>query len=84
MTICVGDDSHVALYDSVNGWAFGPVFESAEHAEDFLAWLLDKMNAPDASLIDPLFLSPQGWKAHYEEWFDERVDSEGQLIEAGG
>jgi hypothetical protein len=29
------DDKHVALYDTVTGWAFGPTFDSADDAEHF-------------------------------------------------
>lgn len=81
MSIRVSDESRVCLYDSVNGWAFGPVFESVEHAEDFQRWLAERFGFEDLDGIDPLALSPQGWKARYEEWFDDRVDGEsGELI----
>jgi hypothetical protein len=34
-------DPKVALYDSVTGFAFGPVFEDSDDANAFLAWYRD-------------------------------------------
>jgi len=34
----VNDGKHVALYDTVTDWAFGPVFGSEEAAKRFLDW----------------------------------------------
>ena len=33
------DSEAVAMYDSVTGQAFGPVFADEDEAEDFLTWL---------------------------------------------
>jgi hypothetical protein len=38
-TRITGIEDKVALYDSVTGTAFGPVFDDSYEAEDFLAWL---------------------------------------------
>ena len=34
------DSENVAMYDSVTGQAFGPVFADADEAEDFIEWLV--------------------------------------------
>jgi hypothetical protein len=41
MGVRITDDRNVALFDSVTGYAFGPVFESRDDAEDFMAWFGD-------------------------------------------
>jgi hypothetical protein len=37
-----GDSDRVALYDSVSGWAFGPIFTCEEDAEAFLEFAKTK------------------------------------------
>jgi hypothetical protein len=39
MGVRVTDREHVAIYDSVSGTAFGPVFNSDVQAWDFLQWI---------------------------------------------
>jgi hypothetical protein len=39
MGVRVSDQSHVCLYDSVTGTAFGPVLSDPVEADDFLSWL---------------------------------------------
>lgn len=36
------DESKVALFDSVSGMAFGPVFNDSDEAQGFLDWLKAK------------------------------------------
>ena len=36
-----GETDRVAMYDSVTGWAFGPVFDSPDRADHFLDWLAE-------------------------------------------
>src|SRR5277367_1840408 len=38
----VNDGKHVALYDTVTDWAFGPVFGSETAAKRFLDWAEDQ------------------------------------------
>lgn len=48
-----GVTTKVALYDSTSDLAFGPLFDSEEDAEDFLAWLpLDARTYDTAGLIE--------------------------------
>lgn len=35
----IGGGDGACIYDSVTMWAFGPIFEDAEQAEEFLQWL---------------------------------------------
>lgn len=39
MSVGITDENHVALFDSTMELAFGPMFKSAEEANDFLEWL---------------------------------------------
>jgi len=42
-----------AMVDSTSDWAFGPLFESVDHAEAFLRWLdEDPRKYADALLAD--------------------------------
>lgn len=75
MSIQTTDKDHVALYDSVTGLAKGPTFADAEHAEDFLAWLKSHGVPWDQA-------SNEALHALYDDWFDQRCDSEtGILLE---
>lgn len=59
-----GTEQTVAvLYDSVTGWAFGPVFVNAEWADEFLIWL--ESEAPG---VDPRTMSPIDLERHYKAW----------------
>jgi hypothetical protein len=43
MGVRTTDAEHkVALFDSVTGWAFGPIFEDDEEANDFLSFSEEK------------------------------------------
>jgi hypothetical protein len=85
MSIRTTNDRAVALYDSVDGIAFGPTFESRDHALDYLRL------APEiASRLYPgAYDLEKPWVWHrdvhrkvYDEWFKERVDGEsGVLLE---
>lgn len=58
-----GSDS-VAMYDSVTGWAFGPVFATSEDAEAFIEWLpLDARTYSDQELAEL-----------HKRWNDERKE----------
>jgi hypothetical protein len=50
-----GVTSKVALYDSTNDTAFGPVFDTEEEAGDFLYWL-DGGGFPDPRTLLPAAL----------------------------
>lgn len=56
-----GSDS-VAMYDSVTGWAFGPVFSSEDDAEAFIAWLDNDARSYSEGRLAEL----------YKQWIDER------------
>lgn len=51
------------LYCSVTMWAFGPVFEDAYDAQQFLDWL-----GPD----DPRMFSDPELRSKYEDWLEEK------------
>lgn len=46
------------LFDSVTGWAFGPVFDSAAEAEAFRDWLPDDARSYEDNQLEQL----------YEQW----------------
>lgn len=65
-------DGRVALYDSTSDVAFGPVLQSPEHADDFLAWLA----------VDPRAMHSDLLQTKHERWHRARVDEEtGELKE---
>ncbi len=37
-----GGNTSAVMYCNTSGWAFGPVFESREQAEEFMAWLSER------------------------------------------
>lgn len=49
----VGVDA-VAMYDSVTGWAFGPVFRSVGDAESFIEWLPEDARTYDVAALSRL------------------------------
>lgn len=63
------DDEHVALFDSVTGWAFGTTFGSREMAEDFLDWIDD---------VDPRGLSLNDLGRKQSQWLRERTELDGE------
>lgn len=89
----IGDANRAALYCDTTDVAFGPVFESTDHAEDFLAWLGRVGRADEtgealpgklAWLVgidaDPRKLRPSDLDAAYLAWRDQRTDDEGALL----
>lgn len=44
------DEGKTALFDSVSGWAFGPVFSDADQAEDFLRYAEQVFGVPDGDV----------------------------------
>lgn len=61
----------VALYDSVTGKAFGPVFDSEEEADSFLNWL-DLQGYGDARSLTAATLDEE-----YAAWSAPRVADTG-------
>jgi len=64
-----GDEVRAVMVDSTTEAAFGPLFESGEHVEDFLAWLEQ---------------DPRGFRADqlaslHAEWRKLRVDDDGEI-----
>lgn len=57
----------VALFDSVSGWAFGPVFHSEDEAEDFLEFT---SNSPDLRTLTDAQLE-ELYKRWYAVWEGE-------------
>lgn len=45
------EDDQVAMFDSVTGWAFGPVFANAHEAAVFLDWLDVHHDVSDARAL---------------------------------
>ena len=39
------DSENVAMYDSVTGQAFGPVFADEDEVDEFISWLIDREEA---------------------------------------
>jgi hypothetical protein len=64
----VGADMAV-LYCSTSMWAFGPVFEDSEQAEDFLDWLP----------MDARTLSNSELEAKHDEWRKTSFTSGGEF-----
>lgn len=54
------------LFDSVSGWAFGPVFSDGIRAEEFLDWLRDNGHP------DPRRMSDRTLKAVHDAWQRQR------------
>lgn len=77
MSVQVTDNEKVAHYDSVTDIAFGPVFESAELANDYFEWILH--NGP-AAQGHPRDWSPALHARLRDRWFTERCDPETGLL----
>lgn len=76
MAIATTDSSHVGLFDSVTGLAFGPTFATDQHALDYLSWITKNGYAR------PLALSPLIHRHMYGLWFTQRCDQEtGELLQ---
>lgn len=57
------DDNYKAvLYDSVSGWAFGPVFGCYEYAERFIGWFRRTEG------IDPREATQEVLQSAYDRW----------------
>ena len=65
------------LVDSVTETAFGPVFSSKAHAEDFLAWLPGHVTTDG----DPRSFTPDQLEHVHSRWVKVRLDGDGDLIE---
>jgi hypothetical protein len=74
--IGVSDANHVTLYDDTLMRAFGPVFSSGDHAEDFLTWLRDRTNGQ----IDLRRVHRDTLDSLHELWLDMRCDEDGDLL----
>jgi hypothetical protein len=82
------------LYCSTTQWAFGPLFESRQDAEEFLAWVrsrsagewakYDKFEVGDTGRCDPRVLTDRGLKQAVSDWLAARRDSEETLGWPGG
>jgi hypothetical protein len=61
-----------ALYDSVTGWAFGPVFDRIDDAQQFLAWAQD-----ESGLVDLRIMSDRALEEAYARFRElaPRVES---------
>lgn len=82
------------LYCSTTGWAFGPVFPSAEHAEAFLDWFAAghataAARALGVRPVQPLGdgTDPRHWEHHHlealhREWAKTQLDDDGELLPA--
>lgn len=68
-----------ALYDTVTGIAFGPTFEAADLAEDYLSWLNSAEPRPGPISYVQVWPSGLHHDAH-DRWFTERVDGETGLL----
>ena len=63
-------DNAAVLYNSVSDWAFGPIFNSFEEAEDFLAFLSgDARGYIDARLLE-----------EHDRWRAEAFDGTGLFV----
>ncbi len=58
-----------AMYDSTSGRAFGPLFDSADHAENFLAF------ASENDVHDVRRISEAKLEGLYSKWLKERRSS---------
>ena len=63
----VTDDEVTAMYDSVSGWAFGPIFHDEDEAQRFLDWTETQgVRAGDVRSV-PLAELDELW-ARYNKW----------------
>jgi hypothetical protein len=69
-------EGKAALFDSVTGLAFGPVFDSELHADEFLIWL-DDTDGRDARDINTPRLNALKQEWEKEVYARENIDHEG-------
>ena len=85
MAVELTSERAVALYDTTTEWAFGEVFESRDHAEDFLRWLAEKPRrevlAPFSAshFNDPRVYDNDVLRQLQQQWMKERCNSRGEL-----
>lgn len=77
------DPSHVCMFDSVTGLAFGPVFADQDEIEDFIRWADDRgevelrrQNGRDLSILQIRFRSERGLRAAdaLDTWYRRHPD----------
>jgi len=62
------DFDKAVLFDSVTMQAFGPIFESHDHAESFIQWCLRETNCDPRSLELPaLWSQHDAWREKVKE-----------------
>lgn len=83
MSVQILDGGDIAaLYCDTSGAAFGPTFDSAEHAADFCRWLADGHADRDGLTTswfhsaDPRLYRDANLYQHHALWRSERVDEE--------
>ena len=69
MGVRISDPRHVTLYCSVEGVAFGPVFEDSLEAEEFLEWFRTTGGPTDPRSVphSELMLAYAKWKSTAKE-----------------
>lgn len=66
MSVCILEDresGQAVFYCSTSGWAFGPVFEDAEQAENFLNYIAGEHGDTDIRALPERVV-----KRHWEEF----------------
>lgn len=78
----ITDSTNVALYDSVSGVAFGPIFKDEDEAEDFLAWLTYRKQ-DDPRNMTPTKLHQAVWsfRGDAEAWGNDSTGDGLTLVE---
>lgn len=81
MATATTDAGAVAFYDTVRMQAFGPIFDSTEHAEDFRRWAEEEKGYPGPRQAAEQH--PGGLDGLHVEWMKARLDDDGypKLIE---
>ena len=77
MGVRITDRSHVCLYCSTDGTAFGPVFADEHEAQDFLDWLASK------TFVDPRAIPVGELLALYSEWSRDGDKTDVEIYGAG-
>lgn len=78
------DSGQACLYCTTTDWAFGPLFETRESAEDFLEWLAANPHPSGALLgrgTDPREFDDATLERIHSEWRAAGCDDEGRLKE---
>jgi hypothetical protein len=63
------DEDKAALFDSVSGWAFGPVFDNSDEADDFLVF------CESAELPDVRTMTENDLADAHEKWAADRMQA---------